>query len=44
MAGMFCLNVSKSTSETESEGSPKHVTQVHVEFSGSSCHGSVMDP
>ena len=33
MTGMFCLNVSKSTSETaESEGSPKHITQVLVEF------------
>lgn len=33
VTGMFCLNVSKSASEsTESEGSPEHVTQVHVKF------------
>lgn len=27
---MFCLNVSKSTKETDGKGSPTHLTQVHV--------------
>ncbi|XP_020618959.1 protein phosphatase 1H-like [Orbicella faveolata] len=33
VTGMFCLNVSKSTSEsTESEGSPEHVTQIKIPY------------
>lgn len=28
VAGMFCLNVSKLTQESDGDGSPTHVTQV----------------
>ena len=28
VAGMFCLNVCKSSNETDGGGSPRHVTQV----------------
>ena len=30
VAGMFCLNVSKSASEADDEGSPTHVSQVQL--------------
>ena len=31
VAGMFCLNVCKSSSETDGGGSPRHVTQVKTQ-------------